>query len=153
MLADHFLQDYSQRYGCQQSSLDPAVLTCLQQHRFPGNVRELENLLQRSLILAGTEPIGVHHLPAAVQRPRRLDQDRSPPAGADATESGSFQAAKARVVAEFERRYLEEMLERCGGIVARAAVEAELSERNFHQKLKQYGIDYRRYRTARRVAN
>ncbi len=57
-----------------------------------------------------------------------------------------FQTAKARVIEQFERSYVTAALDRCGGIISRAAEYAGLSERNLHEKIKRYGIDAKSFR-------
>jgi DNA-binding NtrC family response regulator len=59
---------------------------------------------------------------------------------------GTFREAKIKAVEQFERAYLTDMLIQCGGIVRRAAQRAHLSERNFHQKLRKYGIEGKAFR-------
>jgi len=77
------------------------------------------------------ECISPRHLPPEVLPKRPLPSTNSSP---------NFREAKSRVVEEFERTYLTSRLNECGGIVSRAAHSAGLSERNFHEKLKKYGI-------------
>ena len=67
-------------------------------------------------------------------------------AGTVTGRSKSFHRAKARAIEKFEREFLVSRLKECGGIVSRAARHAGLSERNFHAKLKLYGISSMSFR-------
>ena len=112
--------------------LSPEILDLLVSYDYPGNVRELENIIQRALILSCGESITLDHL-----APEVLAASQN---GAGLPEAGDFHSAKARAVEAFERDYLTGALRRCGGIVTRAAHASGLSERNFHEKLKRYDI-------------
>jgi DNA-binding NtrC family response regulator len=62
LLARHFMQLFSQEMGITTPSLDPAALKMLSRHSFPGNVRELKNVIERALIESGGEPVRAHHI-------------------------------------------------------------------------------------------
>jgi DNA-binding NtrC family response regulator len=105
---------------------------------YPGNVRELENIIRRAIILCRSPQIEPQHLAPEV---RGTVQQVSEPADLD-----DFQSAKARAIETFERVYLTNILRKCGGIVSRASEYSGLSERNFHEKLKRYGISAKAFR-------
>jgi len=133
LLIDHFLHLFSAAYGKSDRhyQLTPEAEAILLHYDYPGNVRELENLIRRAVILCREECISPRHLPPEVLPKRHLPSTNPSP---------NFREAKSRVVEEFERTYLTSRLNECGGIVSRAAHCAGLSERNFHEKLKKYGI-------------
>ena len=130
LLCNHMLRVM----GAKQSDagLSREMLDVLVSYDYPGNVRELENIIQRALILSGGERLTLDHLAPEV---RAASQS-----GADLPGESDFHSAKARVVEAFERDYLTGALRRFGGIVSRAAHASGLSERNFHEKLKRYDI-------------
>lgn len=66
LLAQHFLQVFSRKFGLPLAELDPDTLTCLEEHTWPGNVRELEHVIQSSIIMSRGEMIRPHHLPARI---------------------------------------------------------------------------------------
>ena len=104
---------------------------------FPGNVRELENIICRAVLLCRGDTIGLEHLPPRMSNSGAIDK---------AATRHSFHQAKATAVEEFERLVLTTALRECGGLVNRAAKRTGLSERNFHAKLKRYGISGRSFR-------
>lgn len=63
VLAHHFLRQLSKRHGRSGTRFDADVIRCLHDYSWPGNIREMENLLERGVIVAeDDEPIGIHHL-------------------------------------------------------------------------------------------
>ena len=68
LLARHFLQTYSRKFGFPTPDLDPHTLTQLEAHPWPGNVRELEHVIQSSIIMSRGETICPIHLPGRIAR-------------------------------------------------------------------------------------
>ena len=131
LLIDHFLRAFGSTYGKSGLCVSAEVEEILKRYDYPGNVRELENIIRRAVILCREERITPCYL-----HPEVLASKNS----LSASQPTNFHAAKAKVVEEFERGYLTALLNTCGGIVIRAAHCSGLSERNFHEKLKKYGI-------------
>lgn len=69
LLAEHFLQMYSQTHGFEPPQLSEAVWDHLKKYRWPGNVRELRNLIERLVVRGSTSPITLAELPADVLQP------------------------------------------------------------------------------------
>jgi len=139
VLAQHFLRCFNIRYGSSKY-FSEGVISALERHAWPGNVRELENTLQREYLLADGATIELSNSAAsACLRPQVSFGHES-----DAFEQG-FSAAKARIVAEFEHRFLRWALAQSGGNVSVAARRAGKERRNFGRLLKKHGIDRARY--------
>ncbi len=120
---------------------DPEALDLLSKHPFPGNVRELANLVRRSALLARGETISAADL--------SLEPAKVPPAPADTPPPEdwaglSFKDAKSKLVDHFEREYLEHVLRRHRFNVSGAAREAGIGRRHFHRLLDKYGISSRK---------
>ena len=73
LLAQQFLTAFATRYSRPARQLDPGALLLLEQHDWRGNVRELEHVMERAVILAQGPAIGVADLPDSVRRPPKLD--------------------------------------------------------------------------------
>ncbi len=123
-LARQFLAEAGAQIG-RQLQLSRAALARLEQHLWPGNIRELRNVIERAVLIADDE-IGEEHLQLAPS---------SAPADAAAS-SGSLQAD----VESLERRRIVEALEACGGNQTRAAQKLGISRGTLLSRLKQYGI-------------
>lgn len=68
LLAAHFLQIYSRKFGFPMSEIDSDSLTLLKEHAWPGNVRELEHVIQSAVVVSRGEAIRPHHLPERFMR-------------------------------------------------------------------------------------
>jgi DNA-binding NtrC family response regulator len=132
LLIQHHLSRFAQRYGRPELRLDPVSFRHLLAYDYPGNVRELETILHRAVLMSDGAVISVEDL-----------SDSEPDSHPTPIDLGDFHLAKARVVERFERDYLLAVLDRCHGVVTQAAEASGLSERNFHLKLRKYGLGRR----------
>lgn len=137
LLADHFIQRYRRQYNQPDVTLDRGIASWLARQSWPGNVRELENLLHRQFVLAEESVVAVPcPEPASADRRSATGDRRHSPLP---TQS-SFQQAKAVVIRDFERRYLELLLAETGGNVSAAARRAGKERRALGKLLKKYGL-------------
>jgi two-component system NtrC family response regulator len=97
----------------------------LLRYDYPGNIRELENLIERAVVLTRDDVIGVEDLPLALEAP-------APGSG---EEAGLIAAVEG-----LERRMIREALAKAGGTQTRAAELLGISERVLRYKLKKYGL-------------
>lgn len=133
LLAEHFLQVYRARYGLPRKRLHPTSLSWMQHYCWPGNIRELENLLHRQVLLSDGEVV---HL-TGEQMPTAVADDGFP----------DFQHAKAEAIESFERGYLMQVMTEARGNVTAAARLACKERRALGKLLKKHGIDKNRYRS------
>lgn len=140
LLADHFLRICTQRFGCGEKKLHSETLAWFEQYYWPGNIRELENLICREYLL---EDGTIIHIKAPQYE---VNEQRS---GTDRRQSKLiskvFSEAKSRAIAEFEQCYLSEALAKAQGNVTRAAKLAGKERRAFGKLLKKYGMDKHLY--------
>jgi Nif-specific regulatory protein len=128
LLADHFLQKYSTIYR-KKARADREVYELLKEHPFPGNVRELENLIHRLVALASDEVIHVEDLPEEISETasRRVSfyknslQRMFDTEPADAEELRRRKRRISRILAEQERKLAERVIEQSGGNLTEAA--------------------------------
>jgi DNA-binding NtrC family response regulator len=132
-LAQHCLARINSSTKNAAKSFSPAALRKLTLHYWPGNIRELFNVVQRAFVLCQSNVILPRHLVI-----------RSSQLGWQPDES--FIQAKKRVVEAFERKYLHTLLYESGGNISLAARTAGKERRAFGRLVKKYGIDPRRYR-------
>jgi DNA-binding NtrC family response regulator len=122
LLAQHFLD----MAPCARQSFSPSALDLLAAQEWPGNVRQLLNVVQQAAVFASGSIISVADLPVS-------PASRKPAARAD-----SFREAKQRTVGDFERSYVLELLEKHDGNVTKAAKEAGKDRRAFGRLVKKY---------------
>jgi two-component system response regulator PilR (NtrC family) len=133
-LVERFVRRFSREMGKEVMGLAPDVLRTLESYAFPGNVRELENLIERGVALAGSRMLGLGDLPKEVSgmagsaTPSLLVL---PPEG----------CALDDVIGEVERRLLLEALERTGGMRTAAAKLLGISFRSLRYRLEKHGLD------------
>ncbi|MBN2416125.1 sigma-54-dependent Fis family transcriptional regulator [bacterium] len=128
MLARHFIDKYSRRINKEVAGLTPAALRQLEAFPWPGNIRELENELERAVTLA--EP-GSALTPALLSSRLTRDTVR------DRQQAEGLKGA----VEQLERSLIEKALAETGGNVKRAAELLGVSRPGLHKKLERYGID------------
>jgi transcriptional regulator with GAF, ATPase, and Fis domain len=130
-IGDYFLQRYSQQFNTTAREFDPAAREKLLHYDYPGNVRELENIIQRTVILAEGASIRAADLafPGA-------SAGKAPAILA----STNFNDTKKNLIDSFERDYISKMLQETKGNISEAARRAGMHKKNFIQKMQQYGI-------------
>jgi len=131
---NYFLEKYCKQMGKNLISMTHRALTALMNYDYPGNVRELENILQRAIILNDCDFIDIEHLPFEVQK--NIDFYSDPQRNLDDT----FQKAKQKVVEMFEKQFIRNKLKASNGTILTAAKMAGMYEANFRRKMKKYGI-------------
>jgi two-component system response regulator GlrR len=134
-LALHFARQCARHAGRPLPEPTPAALRRLMAGDWPGNVRELKHVVERAVLLA------------AGPRLEPADFDLGAVAALPADED-SFQAAKARLVADFERSYIEQLLRSHAGNVTRAAQAAHKNRRAFFELMRKHRIDANPFRAS-----
>jgi two-component system response regulator PilR (NtrC family) len=131
-LARFFIEKYARELGRRVSEAAPEVIAALEAYPFPGNVRELENLIERAVTLAPSERITLDCLPPGVlERHAPVAMGSIPEGGADLN----------ALLETYERSLLLEALERSGGVKKRAAALLGVSFRSFRYRLEKLGLD------------
>ena len=114
----------------------PEALAVLMAYPWPGNIRELMNVLSHVLTFTDGEQFDVSHLPARVQ-----GQQKEQPLPFN--EHLSFKDAKEQLLESFEREYITQVLRRCDGNISRAARESGLHRKSIERLVKKYTLDTR----------
>lgn len=141
-LAAYFVRSYSQQSGLPVIHFSEAALAALQTCTWPGNVRQLQNVVERMMIMATGMPvdsvIGTEHLPPEILSVNGADGTTSR-AGDDSPVN--FMAVPLREAREiFEKEYLASQLRRFNGNISRTAQFIGMERAALHRKLKQLGL-------------
>jgi DNA-binding NtrC family response regulator len=134
LLADHFASRFA-RPGQAPPEFSPAAMERLLQHSWPGNIRELENAIERACITARSGTIE----PADLLPTEASGQAASSARSADV--SRPLPDLIQEMTRELEKEYLKKALRKCGGHVGKCAELAGLSRRSIAAKLAEYQID------------
>ena len=132
LLAEHFLEKYEKAHGKNIKRISTPAIDMLTAYHFPGNVRELENAIERAVLACDGNVIYGHHLPPTLQ-----------------TAEVSGTVAKVTLesaVAAFERDLLQDALKTTRGNCSKAASLLNTTERIFNYKIKKYNINPKRFR-------
>ena len=151
LLAEAFLRAYGAEMGKPVVGFTPEALDVLLCHPWPGNVRQLQNVVRRGIAMCRGERVGVSELPESLLRGADALAPL-PSAGAETRldgeeESGSFFQIRARRMAAFERQYLSSLLESHRGDVVAAAKEAGVPRGTYYRLLKNHHIKAAAFRS------
>ena len=124
VLAEYFIQQYSVEHGKHIHSITPEALDHLVKYPFPGNVRELSNVIEQAVVLSRSDTLTVGDLPM------RLSSSE---------EKSDEAMGLEEQVANLEKRHLRKALRETGGNKSAAARLLGISERKIRYMLKKYG--------------
>jgi Nif-specific regulatory protein len=133
LLADHFLEKFSREHGKVIKRISTPAIDMLMSYHWPGNVREMENALERAILVCDGAVIHAHHLPPSLQT-------------ADASGTVTHMSL-GDAVAAYERDLIQDALKTTRGNRAKAARLLDTTERILNYKVRGYGIDVRRFKT------
>ncbi len=122
LLVDHFIKKYSKKMSKKIKKIDPKALKKLMLYDWPGNIRELENVVEYAIVMTESEIIGEEH----IILPEDVD-----------SKVKTFKEAKA----EFEKNYLRTVLKITRGNVSQAAALAGKYRADFYKLLRKYNLD------------
>ena len=131
LLVAHFLQKFSKEMGKDVRGVTSDAMAVLERYRWPGNIRELENVLERAVVLGAGEMLDVDSLPESVRRERPFKGFDS----VDLPEDGLDLEAALDTI---ESRYLQRALDRTGGVQTKAAELLKMTFRQFRYKLQKH---------------
>jgi two-component system response regulator AtoC len=145
-LVDRFLTRHAARLGEPKRKLAPAAMELLSRYRFPGNVRELENALERALVLSDDMEISASALPesilSAVPWPAKNPGSAEDAAAGGARTGGALEDLSIkRAQRVLEAGLIRRALERTAGNRSKAAELLELSPRALLYKIREYGLE------------
>jgi two-component system response regulator AtoC len=124
LLVTHFIEQYRKAFGKQVKSIDPAAMEILMHYEFPGNIRELKNIIERSVALSEGTRIRVADLPPDLRT----------------LEFKTFQGEKLESLEEMEKQHIRRVLEKVNFNKSLAAKILDLPRTTFWRKLNKYRL-------------
>src|SRR5207249_4796493 len=134
LIAEHFLAKFAEQMEKPVTGISRPTMELLMQYEWPGNIRELENVLERAVALEKTPAILPESLPQSI----RVMAPKNGTAASDPLPEGGFDLEAH--VKEIERGYLAQALERAGGVKVKAAELLGMSFRSFRYYVKKYNL-------------
>ncbi len=132
LLVEHFVERFSRDYGVEPKRVTRAAMDCLLAYSWPGNIRELQNTIERAFALSRAPEIDLEDLPVKIRRPSGVEL-LSP---AEPANDGE----EILPLAELERRAIVAALARTGGNKAEAARLLGIERPRLYRKLQKYGL-------------
>src|SRR5438876_818397 len=137
VLAYHFLRKAEAKVNKKVERISTDALDLLKRYPWPGNLRELENIIERAVVLTRDRSIEPEHLPLHLQESR----------GFTGPSDDGLLAGKERLVREFERQAVLRFLRESRGNISAAAKKARITRRNFHRLLLKHSISAAEFRS------
>jgi len=137
LLAEHFVARFAEQMGKPITGISGAALARLKLYGWPGNIRELENAMERAVALEQSPTILTESLPEQLAGAAR-ETEPQPTASPDAFPDAGFDLE--RHVQGIEREYIAEALRRAGGVKVKAAELLGMSFRSFRYYTKKYNL-------------
>ena len=129
-LIEHFLKKYSRENRKTDISVSKEVKDLLMNYHYPGNIRELENILERAVVLCRGDTVTIQDLPLNLRESKVEDLMKDAAGGRSLPET----------LEEIERLRITQALEKSHGVQTQAAEELGISERVLRYKMKKYGV-------------
>jgi len=140
LLAEHFLKYYCEEFGKQLKSLSPELMDLLLRRNWEGNVRELENIINRAILLSTGDLIKPHEIGWTAELPESCLVGKE-------IHGMNYKEAKDELLRRFHADYLGELLRRNNGNVTHSALECGLERQALQQILRRYGLKSQDFRT------
>ncbi len=132
-LAEFFLRRSCQEFRVAEKSFSQDVIKAFLSYSWPGNVREMKNIVERIAILHDSNLIGIEQLPAEIQN-------------AGKTAAGDVKKTVLNIKEEYEKSYISELLIKHKGNVTHAAMDADMDRGSFQRLMRKYAIKSEIYR-------
>jgi DNA-binding NtrC family response regulator len=135
LLINHFIKKFNRRLGRNVTGFTPAAIQALMDYHWPGNIRELENIMQRVILLSDNDLIDVTDLPPALEEtetPSELTAWREP--------NLSLKEIVRQRTEVLEKSLIRAVLKETNGNVTQAAKRLQISRKSLQLKMKEYGL-------------
>jgi len=138
LLAVHFLKKYAEEMGKTIKGFTPEAMEKMMRYPWPGNIRELENVIERTVVMIDDEMVRVEHLILPGQQEKEISENQIPVTSEELKEIKKQMREKA--VEEIERAFVLNALERHQWNVTRAAEEVGMLRPNFQALMRKYNL-------------
>lgn len=145
MLANFFMEKYSKRLNKEINSITEEAVVALKKYTYPGNVRELENIIERAVALCGSKDIKLQDLPPHIidiyNSQKYVSQSTNLSRVTPPSQIPDDGIELEKLVAEFEKDIIEKALKKTGGVKKHAAKLLGITFRSMRYRLEKYGME------------
>ncbi len=151
-LVSQFIRRFRRRFATSVDGVDADALNALRRYRWPGNIRELANIVERAMLLAPRKVVGLADLPHSISGvgidvgSTAAEAMKLPPSADSTWTDRTLAEVRHEVVADFERDYLDRMLRRTEGRIGETAERSGIQPRSLYEKMKRYDLHKEDYR-------
>ncbi|MFQ5868604.1 MAG: sigma-54 interaction domain-containing protein [Candidatus Zixiibacteriota bacterium] len=139
LLTEHFIEKFSKRYDRKLRGIDDNAMETLLRYNFPGNVRELENTIERAVVLTKATQIGYGDLPDYIKsHSNQGDGEVFPKTNRELMKTK--RELYRKTIGELERRFLLSALEEAAGNISEAARRAQMQRKQFQRLMKRHNV-------------
>lgn len=140
-LAREIVSRYATRFGKPKLGISPEAMAKIMGNPWPGNIRQMENVLQQAVLVCRDSELTVRDLPDLVQvRPLESNEAARPNEQLSSMDSSQSRGGLLRNRADFERTLIRKTLEACKNNRSSAARQLGISRVTLHKKINQYGL-------------
>lgn len=137
-LVQHFIKKYSEKNNKEIEGITKEASGLLEQFKFPGNVRELENVIERAVVLCKGKVLSIDDLPSTITCPTGLEGDFAP------SSADQLKQVKRRLVNNsvepVEKNFIIQTLRKTGGNISEAARSTRMHRKQFQRLMKRYNL-------------
>lgn len=138
-LSQHFIKKFSKQHGRTISGITPEALQALKAYRWPGNIRELENLIERAFIVENSSMITLESLPESIKGASKEEEEQMAKVGYAGPMD--FDAFKE----EMEKEFIVSALKANNGRINQTVAQANIPKNTLLRKIRKYGINVKDY--------
>jgi Nif-specific regulatory protein len=132
LLAEYFLNKYAQENNKHIVRLSTLAIDLLNSYHWPGNVREVQNCMERAVLVCDGDTIQSTHLPPTLQRVDTVDTREN--------------LSLAHQIEHFEKELIIDALKKTRGVKSKAASYLSTTERILGYKMRKYHVEYKKFR-------
>ena len=141
-LIQYFVENFNKKIGRNIREVSNEALSLMLDHNWPGNIRELKNVMENMVITAKGNVISVNDLPSEIRgMHRKMDSDAVEPLENGVVSLPDFREAKKEAIDRFERTFVEKLLEKNDWNVSQCARDIDMHRSSFQRLMRKCGFD------------
>jgi DNA-binding NtrC family response regulator len=146
LLVEHFIGHYNNKFNKKIAGIEPSALSILQRHDYPGNIRELQHIIESAMILCSNETITINSLPKHIYPVKADKNTDSEDEKLIPKNKEELAAARAEAQKKVEYIFLKELLTSTDGNISKAARKAGMNRSWLTELIERHGLHPNQYK-------